>query len=865
MSALYTHDSSVWIPDHLKQQDRWLPINYEIANGKVSKRPTKAPTKQNLKPYHPNRTGFRLIDSKNIRDDDTICIDRDKRPADGFVPVANEIFDHLRKVAYWSPSLSGILLKLDYKEQFFIRGRMGKKKLNMLKTIGCEVFCCNQTINVVGKGSKVEPPLEQTFINKLRRLADKIDDKALTVEINTKPPENDRKRPMDDLERSDLISDKRIVAEIIDAFRKANVPLCATNDEFVERCYELKSAGLTTDEIVEIMEADHKAHYPEMNIDDAHRRIESMNPESQQINKLIKYSKLVGVLPNNYPYQNRGVKDDKDDTPVDSIPIPSNLSPGQAFEMALSKLGIKIRENELIGNEVLLPGQKDWQEIDHVMLCRLQLEYVGRFCTQRVGKQDKSLEVSDRVRREVIDALAARQPSVNKTRDWLLSIDRKYIKQDWEAIDVYLSCYQLDCYDRLKESGRTEQNITDYYRNGVVVMFYGWIMRSLKPGCLYDKFVVLVGRTGCGKGLGLQSMLQPESVDPKTGVVTPNSAYRDQCRLSTKRDDWYLNRQCSVGEVTELQGFNKIDAENMKAIISATHDYIEHKYRTGRTCYPKAYALIGTTNNPGFKPSDPEDDRRTYILDVGYGFEGGKKHVAEKITERLTDEWRLRTVGHVLWMIENGYTANINDWSDEVEDCRLILAGMSAKKYPQIEAALTAVATGNVDLELPGWKIYQYKTKLKPDKIQQKGLAFNPDNYPQHQATWLRLLSIHNPWLVSRYGVEKIKAVAEQMGWVMTDRGSGHGYKRTRSWLIPTGFAPTTIDDQTYVPPIKDKSGKDLSWMEDHPMTTEAEDLAKERKSRRDLDDLYRRQKRDADKIDRKDDESDNPDDTNDQ
>ena len=504
-------------------------------------------------------------------------------------------------------------------------------------------------------------------------------------------------------------------------------------------------------------------------------------------------------------FRNKGwvVKKKEIPPPEGTLPVPDDLGSSRGFMWCLERLGIQVRANELvgIGIEVKLPG-KGWQELQDEIQQVVAIDYVAAKCVRKAMHGWTPFEINEQKIRGVFLLLSTRQPPVNETRNWLKSIDRKYIKDDISGIDEYIACYKIDGYGRLADGGYTKEQIREYYRAGFILKMATWILRSLFPGCLVDKFVVAVGERACGKGIAMQLELPPEHICPKTGRITPNKAFKDNCHLSSDRTHFYHNRTCSLGEVTELVGFSKPGNEKLKAIISATHDHVEMKYRNYSQSIPKSYGLVGTTNNRNFKPADGEGDRRTFVLDLGYGFAGGRRVTRIEIPKVLTNEWRLRAVGYILWLIEQGYCADTKDWSPIVEEMREFLVGQSSKHYPRIEQALIDIADGMADTQrvingLPTikreWERYGYQDLTSTiaggdTQIRREGLPFNPDRWPQNLPTWMRLLTLHDKGLVDRHGADTIKLVAtEHLGWTWhAEPKSGHGWnKPCRNWLIP--------------------------------------------------------------------------------
>ena len=597
--------------------------------------------------------------------------------------------------------------------------------------------------------------------------------------------------------------DQRISSEIIGAYRAAGVPLCPNNERFQQVMFALKATGRTNHEIVAILREEDGWD------NDAPRRIKSARSDVRQILNLIKLAKTDNVVPKGKRYDlglvtNTDKPKPKPTTKPNRTEVDKELGKIGGFRFCLERLGVEIRYNELTDIEIRY-GDKDWQELNDELFSDIYINHIigkfGRWVATKTGKEWRPFEVGADVRREVMFALGHAGKPFNPTREWLHTLTPK---EDISAIDEYLKCYEIDGYGRLKDHGIEPDKILAYYREGFTLMMAGWVMRSLTPGVLIDKFPVLIGDKGCGKGLGLQLQLPPAGVNPVNGKITPNAGFRDQCRLSDDRAAWYHNRKCSLGEVTELVGFSDPKNEAIKAFVSATHDHQEMKYKNYATSIPKSYFHVGTTNKLDFKPADGDGDRRMYVMDLSYGFEGDGAVTSREIPKVLTDDWRKRAVGHILWRIEQGYRADIEDWQ-HVEDIREFMVGQSSKRYPRIEQALIAIATGTVDCHMkefvpnsspierlkPEWEFYNYEDlagyHIKENKgIIGLGLPFDNPGLASRHPTWMRLLALHDKGLVDRYPARKIKLVAlEHLRWHWWDRRTAHSIPRCRGWLQP--------------------------------------------------------------------------------
>lgn len=342
-----------------------------------------------------------------------------------------------------------------------------------------------------------------------------------------------------------------------------------------------------------------------------------------------------------------------------------------AFEFCLDQLNIKVRKNELGGViEIKMPDQDCWIEINKKMNDDLFYEisnHVANRCVRSIKGQLVEYKIPATVRREAILALSARHPPVNLTREWLATIPAK---ENIGAVDTYLSCYVIDCYNRLANGGFNKTIIKNYYREVVTMMFACWISRTNSPGCHFDKLVVKVGPKNSGIGLGLRLQLPPQMVDAENGEVTPNKAFRANCRISNKKFDCLHNQRCSLGEVTEIDRIMTDKHQSLNPIISSPNDYVltYNRYSLGGGYVkklPKHYGLVGVTHNPHFKPYG-QGDWRIHPIHLGCRFPGAQ----EKIPQILDDQWRREIIGHIKWVINKGYKHQL---LNDAHDCRELL------------------------------------------------------------------------------------------------------------------------------------------------------------------------------------------------
>ena len=681
-----------------------------------------------------------------------------------------------------------------------------------------------------------------------------IDNYAIDLVKQVKPTTRTTLVTNTNKEAKPLVATKRQLADIEKRLKwhvenKVDHPIVHDNNSFLIVVHSLKWAGYDNAGIDEFCRQ--QPSYK----DDVPKRIASINPPTApQYRSFIKLSNESGYSskvtnPTSTP------KDDVHEILEENEhPIHESYGKFNGFKESLKLLGIEIRYNELVGEEIKFPDKDKWLPLDDEIFAQMNVDYVAKRCfkviVRKSGIVKLPFEVSADIRREVINSLVGDADKYNSTRNWIESIDKKYRRENWGAIDKFLDCYKIDFFDRLRNANYNEDQIKWYYRYGVLLIFGGVTLRSLKPGFPIDKFPVFCGLQGCGKGLGLALILPPEKIT-ESGKVIPNKAFRDCCHLNNERDSWYHNRGCSLGEATELAGMSKLDNEKLKAYLSANIDYIEPKYKNWKVAHPRHFFFVGSTNIKDYKPGDETGDRRFYGMDVGSAFDN-EVEVSRKLPKVLDEEWRRSAFGHTLWMIEQGYTASSNDLPSEVREMREYQMGQSSRRYQQLENVLVDIAgvilnpfrknnSYGDDIErLADTRLIGFD-QLSPCAIKEHGLPIDSPTHPPRAMTWMRLVLSWDKSL-ERYR-DKIVVAAEHLGWKIERGQKQVGGRRARGWITPKGFdgdkpAYQSVDDTFGTVGGDESNKKSLP-----KMTTHEDDLAHERDANKALDDLYLRQK----------------------
>ena len=865
----FYHDGDVWIPEVLRKNLQWIriEIKYNADKDKWQKRPVGSIYRAG-KPYNPSLSGLILNKSRY----GVVVFDWDRDPIDEYAEFVHKFREMLDNTTYTCRSLSGLLRDDEDRKHNYLLGSLGTKKIDLTATLGCEILVNNIPVTCSGIGNKLEPYYNQDFLNDfLMNTATKLDERSKYHIEGTKP--DLKKKTFTgkvyspehyDGEPRGTEADAVTVRYLLSRFLADEFDPCPENNAFVPLAYAINHA-LGVDETLKFME-----QLPSWS-PDAANRIRSLAPDSSGVGYVVNLAKKA-VKSNEITvdWSKAGFKSKKtrrEEPPPDGkIPIPSELGYQNGFRYCLEELGFAVRYHELQDIQVRFPGEERWRKLDDQVLSSLSVDYVAKSYVIKTRGSWVAFEVSRSIRMEVIETMASGSSPVNPTRDWLKTIEAK---EDWGAIDTIVNCYKIDCYFRLSSAGYTGEQINEYYRFYFVIRFAGIILRSTRPGSLFDLLGVMVGEEGVGKGLGLQLTLEPQGMD-EDGDVIPNEAYKSGCRLSADRDAWFHNRQCSFGEIGELVGLNTIDNERAKSIISDTHDHIEHKFKNYKQSYPKTYHLEGTTNIEKFKSPDNKGGRRFVIGDFDFGIEGGKEGVKREMPKRLNSEWRRAAFGHVKWLIEAKQLWSC--WSPEVEKMRALMVEESQRGYQNLESVLLKISSmflrGTINHETR----FAFFDLPNREQILKYGLPIDNSKLPNNLPTWMRLFLEIAPIPMHVYR-NNLETAMKSLGWTIIKGSRCYmGYPHCRKWAIPRGVQPLITDrvdkpELTDVPKKKyDKDGNTLEFADGTPRAPYSKDSQHPpkdgRQSDRELDELYLQQKREAQKREKEGEDDDNSDST---
>lgn len=129
-----------------------------------------------------------------------------------------------------------------------------------------------------------------------------------------------------------------------------------------------------------------------------------------------------------------------------------------------------------------------------------------------------------------------------------------------------------------------------------------WLLASLtrlfKNGVKFDEMIILQG----GQGIGKSTTLQRLSLGYYTDITDKLS---DETTFKVMRT-WLV-------ELSELSTMKKTDSDTFKAWLSATKDTVRKKYGGDPDDYPRAFTILGTTNNKEIL-KDRTGNRRYWLM-----------------------------------------------------------------------------------------------------------------------------------------------------------------------------------------------------------------------------------------------------------
>lgn len=205
-----------------------------------------------------------------------------------------------------------------------------------------------------------------------------------------------------------------------------------------------------------------------------------------------------------------------------------------------------------------------------------------------------------------------------------------------------------------------------------------WLLASLtrlfNNGVKFDEMIILQG----GQGIGKSTTLQRLSLGYYTDITEKIS---DEVTFKIMRT-WLV-------ELSELSTMMKTDSDSFKAWLSATKDTVRKKYGSDPNDYPRAFTVLGTTNNKEIL-KDRTGNRRYWLM--------------------YCDKDKIK---NTIWSLDNNYIlqlwAEVYQWYDNgenlliSEETALHMAKIStgALEYNPLEERINSI----LEMHVPNnWK-----------------------------------------------------------------------------------------------------------------------------------------------------------------
>ena len=205
-----------------------------------------------------------------------------------------------------------------------------------------------------------------------------------------------------------------------------------------------------------------------------------------------------------------------------------------------------------------------------------------------------------------------------------------------------------------------------------------WLLASLtrlfNNGVKFDEMIILQG----GQGIGKSTTLQRLSLGYYTDITDKLS---DEVTFKIMRT-WLV-------ELSELSTMMKTDSDSFKAWLSATKDTVRKKYGSDPNDYPRAFTVLGTTNNKEIL-KDRTGNRRYWLM--------------------YCDKDKIK---NTIWSLDNNYIlqlwAEVYQWYDNgenlliSEETALHMAKIStgALEYNPLEERINSI----LEMHVPNnWK-----------------------------------------------------------------------------------------------------------------------------------------------------------------
>lgn len=174
---------------------------------------------------------------------------------------------------------------------------------------------------------------------------------------------------------------------------------------------------------------------------------------------------------------------------------------------------------------------------------------------------------------------------------------------------------------------------TEYTRKVARLLFCSGVARIYAPGQKYDYLVVLIGPQGISKSTFARIM----------GV----NWFSDSLKIIDMKDKTAAEKLLGVWvvEISEMDGFGKVDSNTIKSFLSICEDRFRPAYGRYPVDKPRQFIALGTSNKRDFL-TDETGNRRFLPIDIGAqkpvrSVFSEMKTVIDQIWAEAVMRWRL--------------------------------------------------------------------------------------------------------------------------------------------------------------------------------------------------------------------------------
>ena len=227
-----------------------------------------------------------------------------------------------------------------------------------------------------------------------------------------------------------------------------------------------------------------------------------------------------------------------------------------------------------------------------------------------------------------------------------------------EYLDTITAWDNIKRMDFFAEECLGSANATGLEKKMIRAWFISAVARALKPGCKVDTALILVGAQGAKKTSAFSALADP-------WCISFGGRFNDRDAKQIFHKHWIVE----WGELESMK--SKRDFNAVKDFLSCQEDAWVAKYERIVTSAPRAFVVVGTTNEEAFL-DDPTGSRRFWPVRVGAISierirEWRDQLWAEAVEAlRAGEDWWLGSADEEELQSANRMYEHVDSWTDRV-------------------------------------------------------------------------------------------------------------------------------------------------------------------------------------------------------